>query len=131
MLGASLTITAPNAAMSGDQFRCVTTSAAGPVTLIISGSGTAIFSGTIQNGSGTVALTAAALYCVGLVAQLIAAAKPLPSKTGLRPWTYTALFGLLAVAGLAHRLLLAADADLDAARQLMADVMTSVDVPRA
>lgn len=37
----------------------------------------------------------------------------------------------LAVAGLAHRLLLAVDADLDAARQLMADVLATVDVPRA
>jgi MoxR-like ATPase len=37
----------------------------------------------------------------------------------------------LAVAGLAHRLVLAVDADLDAARQLMAEVMATVDVPRA
>jgi MoxR-like ATPase len=37
----------------------------------------------------------------------------------------------LAVAGLAHRLLMTVDSDLDAARQLMAEVMATVDVPRA
>ncbi len=45
VLGATLTVSAPTAAMSGDQFRCVTTSAVGsaasnPATLTVSGSAT-------------------------------------------------------------------------------------------
>jgi len=40
------------------------------------------------------------IYTEDQIAQLVRAAKRLPSKTGLRPWTYSTLFGLIAVAGL-------------------------------
>lgn len=40
------------------------------------------------------------IYTEDQIAQLVRAAKRLRSKTGLRPWTYSTLFGLIAVAGL-------------------------------
>lgn len=40
------------------------------------------------------------IYGAAEITRLMAAAKELPSTTGLRPWTYSTLFGLLTVTGL-------------------------------
>ncbi len=57
------------------------------------------------------------IYSDEEVVQLVRAAEELPSRTGLRAWTYRTLFGLLAVTGIRHAEALAldrGDVDLDA-----------------